>query len=337
MKSRVFTVLFTLLLTTKAFTQLYSIECSKKINPIAFFKTEKSFLLVADTAIFQLDKKDKIWKPIKLFIKKIKTAAFVKDKLWFGNDEHLFFRDNKNEVTLWKGINEGKIDVLSLKTNPVTQELLVATADDGAFTIKDTTLDRSLVQHIRAEDACNCGGFDWIGTYTGLVRVSKNGDIQIYAEEGVKGFEVPDNLIEHLYCADGKHLLIMIPELLAFLNADEKATETHAEGFGYIGKKGNTIFQQLVTPNGNHLFLTQDGLLLMTKASVEGGHEHGASIEVYSNANNPTAFKITDSLLSERVWKTGFFDEKQNLWLCSDYNVLFISKKEFKALEMPKK
>jgi hypothetical protein len=312
--------------------QVFTIDFSKKINPIGFIKTEESFFLASDTALFEFNKKDKNWKPIKLFYEKIKTVAVVKDKIWMGTAHSLFYRDDKNELTFWKGIKGGEIDVLSLKQHPATQNIIVSTADDGAFAIKDTVLDKTLVAHIRAEDACHCGGYDWVGTNTGLVRVDKAGKIQIYAEEGVGGFEIPDNLVTRLYCADGQHLWVLMSDALAFLDADENNTTSHAEGFEFLGKRGNQIFDVLRTPDGDFLFLTQEGLILMNRAKLTEHPEHAASVEVYSNAGKPTITKIKNPILDDSLWIKGYFDSKQNLWLASNSHIYKMSKKEWSKL-----
>ena len=333
MKLRKIVALFSLLIFTcfSISAQTFTIEMSKKINPIAFIKTEKAFLLVSDTAIFSFDKK--AWKPIKLFYKKINTAAFVDNKVWLGGFNKLFYLDEKtNDLVFWKGLNDGNIDVLSLQTNIKTQELLVASADDGAFSFKNDVISNNYVSHIRAEDVCACGGYTWVGTNTGLVRLDKKGKIQVYAEEGVGGFEIPDNLVSRLECIDGQHLLVIMPEALAFLDADEKNTSSHAEGFEFLGKKGNLIFDAVRTSDGDLLFLTEDGLIYMNRKEISEHHEHGASIEVYSNAGKPAISKIKNPLLGESVWEKGYFDDKGNLWLASALHVLKVSKNEWKKM-----
>lgn len=314
------------------FGQVQIIDFSKRINPIGFIKTDESFLLVSDTAMFEYNKKDKNWKPIKLFYEKIKTATLVKDKIWMGSAHSLFYRDNNNNLTFWKGLKGGEMDILSIKQNPITQEILVATADDGAFSLKDTVLSKTLVAHIRAEDVCQCGGYEWIGTDMGLARLDKLGKIQMYAEEGVGGFEIPDNLVTRLYCVDGQHLWVLMSEGLAFLDADEKNTTSHAEGFEFLGKKSNQIFDVLRTPDGDFLFLTQEGLILMNGRKLSEHPEHAASIEVYSNAGKPTIAKIKNTILDDSLWIKGYFDNKQNLWLASDAHVYKMSKKEWSKL-----
>ena len=313
-------------------SQVQTIDFSKRINPVGFIKTDESFFLISDTAMFELNKKDKNWKPIKLFYEKVKTVTVAKNQIWMGTAHSLFYKDNNNNLTFWKGLKGGEMDILSLKQNPTTQEILVATADDGAFSLKDTVLSKTLVAHIRAEDVCQCGGYEWIGTDMGLARLDKLGKIQMYAEEGVGGFEIPDNSVTRLYCVDGQHLWVVMSEGLAFLDADEKNTTSHAEGFDFLGKKGNPIFDIICTPDSDFLFLTQEGLILMNRSKLTEHPEHAASIEVYSNAGKPTITKIKNAILNDSLWKKGYFDSKQNLWLASDAHVYKMSKKEWSKL-----
>lgn len=334
MKRFKFVILFSLsfLIHRTANAQVFTIDFKSDINPIGFIKTEKTILLVTDTAFFELDKKAKMWKSIQFFKEKIKTATVSKNRIWIGSGKGLFYQDDKNPMTVWTGINEGKLDVLALKTHPLTQELLVSTADDGAFSLNDNALYKTLVAYIRAEDACSCGSYDWVGTNAGLLRIDKKGVIQTYVEEGVGGFEIPDNLVDRLYCPDGKHLLVVMGEALAYLEADEKKVSSHAEGFEFLGKRGNKIHDAVMTPEGDFLFLTQDGLILMRRDELAEQHEHGATIEVYSNAGKPKISKFKPPTLPNDVWLKGHFDNSGALWLASSKRFFKLSKKELKDL-----
>ncbi len=327
-----FVVAVLLITTFTVSSQVQTIDFDKKVNPVTFLKTDKSILLVGDKALFSFNMKSKTWESIKQFDESINAATVLKEKIWIGTAHSLVYGNDKNEWVIWKGIKDGKIDVLSLKTDPKTLELLVSTADDGAFSIKDKLLHKTIVAHIRAEDFCRCGDFEWVGTNTGLMRIEKTGGIQLYTEEGVGGFEIPDNSVDRLYCLDGGHLSVVMQEAIAFLETSAKSVTSHAEGFEFLGKRGNKIFDQVLTPTGDFLFLTADGLILMRQKELTQQHQHGATIEVYSNAGKPKIAQIKMNTSFESIWKKGFFDGKGNLWLASDTQVLKLSKKEVAQL-----
>ncbi len=325
-------LLFACLFTTnlRLSSQIQVLESNEKTKPIAFIETGKSFFLVSDKVLFEYNVKTKKWDTNKIFTELNNTAVLLKDNIWMGNNINLFYRDKNNNFNIWNGLKKDKMAVLSLKINPTTQELLVSTADDGAYVLKDTVLGKTVVAHIRAEDFCHCGDFDWIATNTGLVRVDKTDKIQIYAEEGVGGFEIPDNSVDRLYCPNGKLLWVVMQGALAFLDAEAKSVTSHAEGFDFLGKKGNTIYDELATPTGNFLFLTRDGLILMSQKEVVEPHEHTASTEVYSNVGKPKISKIVLETPIKDTWQKGYFDKKGNLWLASNNNVFKVSKNDLK-------
>jgi ligand-binding sensor domain-containing protein len=318
------TVFFFVESTTIA--QVMSLNFNEKINPIAFVKTNKDLLFVSDKAIFSWDKN--IWKLKKALPNKINAAIFNQNKLWLGGSNLSYFDEQDKEIVAWKSVTNAS-EILSLKTNALTQDLLVATNNDGALRFKNGVLDKTLIANIRAEDACTCGDYTWIGTNTGLARLDKGGQVQMYIEEGVGGFEIPDNIVLQLHCMGEQHLLVIMPDALAFLDASEKSASSHAESFDFLGKKGNEIFDAKMTSDGDILFLTQAGVIWMEKKVLSEHHEHGASIEVYSNAEKPKITKINSPLLSDKVWKKCFFDNKQNLWLASDSDICKIPKKEW--------
>jgi hypothetical protein len=296
--------------------------------PIDFLQCGKDFLLVTENEIFQFEKNK--WNSVKKLPSKTTSAAYFNNKIWIGNKEGLwYFEDINIKPKLWENKDLSNLEVTSLSIDKIKKELIVSTSQSGTFTIKDNTYATDILKNVRVEDACFCGAFYWLATSTGLIRIGSDKSIQIYAEEGVGGFEIPDNIVDKLKC-NYSRLCVFMPQAIAFLDTDFNNVSSHSEGFDFLGRIGNTVYDLIVTEKGDYIYLTSDGIICILQKSFSIEHEHMATTEVNNTAQNPKVYKVNNPILQNNIWKKGFKDTNGDFWFASEYSILSISKNTLK-------
>lgn len=267
----------------------------------------------------------------------LRDAEIAGHTLWLGADDGLWqwTPDAGSAPRQTRLVRNG---VTALAPGEKNGDLLVATAAEGAFTLRDTQVVRTWVLNTRIEDACTVGGYTWLGTEAGLLRISADSFVQKYAEEGVAGFEIPDNIVTHLFRAGPTTLAVVMPEALAFFPITKGVAPAHGEHFDFLGEHGNTVRDLAQRPGGDFVFCTDKGVLWLSGAFLNEPHRETASTEVYDNSKNPKARKLPLAALlpgetdAADNWDTAFFDAVGNLWLANSHAVARIPKKKLKGL-----
>ena len=291
-------------------------------------------VLVTNQYIYRVSKKKWVlWLETPL---PVQTTAVSQGRLWVGGNKGLYWLDaDAQKWRQWTAL-PGLIPVNTLRVDQMTDDLLVASSTQGAFVLHNTDLLHPFVQNTETQVVCSCGNYQWIGTPAGLLRLDAQGNIQKYAEEGVMGFEIPDNIVENLFCSRSQVLTVVSPEPLAFLPIPSKGAPAHGPHFDYLGSAGNEIFNQLELPNGDYLFLTAHGLLRLSTGFLRNPTEEMGNVEVHDDRNNPKAIVLPvshftdDPILQKEIWRNGFWDKQGNLWLMSNQKILRIKKRQLK-------
>ncbi len=258
------------------------------------------------------------------------SATAVADRLWLATERGLYyFSEGMPSPVEWRGPGDLPLKKAVTGIGGASGKLSVGAAGE-VFTLDGTAFSQKWMDRCEPLAICGCGDFTWVGTPVGLFRIDGSGQIQRYSEEGVIGFEVPDNIVEGLFCSKNQLLTVVMSEALAFFPLDGGTAPAHGEHFEFIGEPGNLIFSQIETPSGDLLFLTEKGVFRLSTAFLKEDREHAASVEVHSDAGNPVAERLpvgrllgTDSLDREK-WKSGFFDRKGRLWLAGEATVVRI-------------
>ncbi len=299
---------------------------------LAVLQNDSQILLATNQKLYVQTKRD--WQLVTTMPAPIQTTAVAQGRIWAGGQSGLYWWEaRQKQWRKWQGA-AAKGAINTLNTDPSTGNLLVATATAGAFVLRDTILSRTLVSQAETQTVCTCGSYQWIGTPTGLLRVDATGTIQRYAEEGVMGFEIPDNIVENLFCSRSQSLTVLMPEPLAFLPIEASGAPAHGAHFDYLGAAGNTVFNQVELSNGDYLFFTAQGILRLPTTFLHDHREVLGSVEVHDDRNNPQAAFVlstrftSDPMLQKEVWKKGFWDKKGNLWLTSDQQVIRVKKRD---------
>lgn len=153
----------------------------------------------------------------------------------------------------------------------------------------------------------------WVGTNIGLYKVSlKEDKVFRYAEEGIEGLELPDNLVERLFTDNKSNVWVLMPEQVAFIPG--KDFEGELPVYNHIGTKNNAIYSICDLPQSSsaYLFATAEGIIYTSNIKEDAFNHTG---EIHQQINQ-TAFLITDAVIerpsefkNERVLLIQKFDK----------------------------
>ena len=135
-----------------------------------------------------------------------------------------------------------KTDFVALKTDPTSPQIWVATRDNGIYIVNDST-EKLMSKALFVNDIAVVSPADyWIGTDAGLVhRVS--GETIRYAEEGVAGFEIPDNIVEKLHIINGEKLVVQMSGPLSIFHLSGEKNVSARRQFGIYWHKRQRYFR----------------------------------------------------------------------------------------------
>lgn len=141
---------------------------------------------------------------------------------------------------------------------------------------------------------CTADSNIWVGTNVGMYRLAaKDFSVTRYAEEGYSGYELPDNIVEHLYKDDQSNIWVVMPDNISFKSS------THYQGeipsYAYIGDKNNEIRTIVPLQKMSYLFVTEKGIFLLPSLALKEEHEHGSS-EVFTG-HETQAFDLSNKQL----------------------------------------
>jgi ligand-binding sensor domain-containing protein len=142
----------------------------------------------------------------------------------------------------------------------------------------------------------------WVGTNIGLYKVPvSKGEIMRYAEEGIEGFELPDNLAERLFSDEASNLWVLMPDQMAFIAGHSDDHELPA--YSYPNGEATTVFSITKLPLSTTAFLvaTSQGLVFINSMSAAQASHSG---EIHQSFKE-RAYQIPDKLLEKPAELTG--------------------------------
>jgi ligand-binding sensor domain-containing protein len=333
------TLIFSLFLgqnATLAQTQMTLPTAEKPIDIIEF---QRQIFLVTEHAVYVADKKE----ARKVFQSEssIKAAAATKNFLCVATGAGLFMANaaiiSDNAPFKKRQLPTDKTDFVALKTDPTAPQIWVATRDNGIYIVNDS-IEKLMNKALFVNDIAVVSPADyWIGTDAGLVH-RVGGETIRYAEEGVAGFEIPDNIVEKLHIINGEKLVVQMSGPLSIFHLSGEKTSAHGVNLGFIGTKGNAIFDLKGLPDGAVLAATAAGLTHLPKHILADEHENQGFHEIFSEADRHEATKLELSSLGFKnleksaIVKKILLDSSQNLWLATDGQLLSVKSKTIKRL-----
>lgn len=299
-------------------------------TPVEIVVWHKQTYLVTTQNIYVVEKK--ALKNVYHSTAKILATVATKSNFWLATKDGLLTTNEvSNEALKFQKTSflSQKTDFIALVSDPTkADQIWVATRDNGVYILNPNTEPHLMMNVLMLNDIAVTSPSDyWMGTDAGLVH-RVNGQSFKYNEEGVAGFEIPDNIVDHLYIVANK-LIVQMPEPLSIFTLSGEKTESHGTDLGFIGKKGNVLFDACALSDGSILFATAEGLTLLPQKllSEEGGHHTGFH-EVFAEADRHEARRIELSDLGFKSLDKDFrfkkicLDNQGNIWLASE-NMLF--------------
>jgi hypothetical protein len=312
--------------------------------PVEVLEFKRQIFLVTEHTVFIVEKKG--LRPVFQSENLIKAAAATKNMFCLATNSGLLTAQPtsliENLTFTKRQLPTDKTDFIALFKDPSAEQIWVGTRDNGIYIINDST-EKLMIKALFVNDLAIVSPNDyWIGTDAGLVhRVA--GETIRYAEEGVAGFEIPDNIVEKLHIINGEKLVVQMSDPLSIFHLAAEKTSAHGINLGFIGKKGNRVFDLKGLPDGAVLAATAAGLTHLPKHILADDHEHQGFHEIFSEADRREATKIDLADLGFKTEATSivikkiFFDSRHNIWLAADGQLGHIKvKKLFQLLKQQK-
>lgn len=258
------------------------------------------------------------------------AAAMVGDIYWVGDKNGLYHIRPDTWQATPVGFESMKsiTDIAAIEPDASGKKAIISSYQAGVFETDGISL-RKVGTDYNVNTLCDCGGFRWLGTNAGLIRM-KGEEVITYTEEGVKGFEIPDNVVDALYCPNGNRLVAVMPEAIDFFDLTDQSSASHGEHFDYVGERDNLVTDVLPMTNNSLLLLTEKGLLLLESQFSEAyGHAEAGFKEVFSGNEHAQVMPVQ---IGEGGWQKSYLDAKGNAWLVSKNNVVKIKGKKIVKL-----
>lgn len=265
----------------------FSLPANEK--PVTILSLPKSELLVTEQHVYLIGSKG-----LSLVLSPgstIKDAVLSHNQLVLATDGGLKIYDSKHFTAIPNRFPQGR--VLSVATDR-QDRLWIATPINGCF-LQNTKDSFTLVMNIpgvytlRATPDSNI----WVGTNVGMYRINSNTmSVTRYAEEGYSGYELPDNLVEHIFTDELSNIWVIMPEHVSFKRSDNYTGEIPS--YDFVGAKNNNIHHIAPFSKGSYFFVTQQGCLLLPSSSLREEHRHND--EVFA-ADNTHAYALSNQQL----------------------------------------
>lgn len=228
----------------------------------------------------------------------INSAGSISDAVYTGTELWLATRDGvkvfgTKDYTLKQEYFKGKR--ISALGRDVYSRMWIATGLEGVYMQNEQGgFDARLNTNGAYTLLCTADSNIWVGTNVGMYRLAaKDFAVTRYAEEGYSGYELPDNIVEHLYKDEQSNIWVVMPDNISFKSS------THYQGeipsYTYIGDKHNDIKTIVSLQKMSYLFVTEKGIFLLPSSALKEEHAHQTS-EVFTG-HETQAYNITGAQL----------------------------------------
>ncbi len=170
-----------------------------------------------------------------------------------------------------------KIDYI---TTDAHNQLWFSSMYEGAFLINhDSIINLKIQAPVTYCIASTPDSNIWVGTNIGLYKIlSKTLQSERYAEEGIEGYSIPDNIVEKLYADDDSNVWAQLSETIVFISSEQ---QSEPPAFDFIGDKENKLLSvvKLNTVKDGYLFATGKGIVFVKNIKALENHQ---SEEIHS-------------------------------------------------------
>ena len=262
----------------------------------------------------------------------IHDGVVYRDTIWIGTVDGLYTYSLKTGTLQSSNILSSSLSISRIKTD-AEGSLWIASMNDGLWRIKnlkaEKVLDVSPVYSLEISKDSTV----WAGSNVGLYKLKKQANSwQRYAEEGYSGYEIPDNIVENLFCDLHNNTWVIMPDEFAFIRSNEY--EGHVPGFRNITSQDFELKYITEILSDQYLFITSKGIFLMPNSPEEHGHG-GHEIK---SAHDQKMYLLTNKQLSLRAdldakrIRTAAVDGNGNLILSYDNTFYRIKRKTIKRI-----
>ena len=319
MRIIILSLLIFLFLRSYAHDPVYRFPKQQKGSVKMLSVADKNFIITPEY-ILQI-KKDKVTKTVRLpFI--CNDAAVFNDDIAIASDSGIvMYSVSRNTFKPYLREQWNKKTEYIL-TNALNQ-LWFSSMYEGAFLIRHDSIINSTIE--APAIYCIAGTPDnniWVGTNIGLYKiVSASMETQRYAEEGIEGYSIPDNLVEKLYPDSDSNIWAQLSETIVFISPNQ---DEDARAFDYIGDKENKILgvAKLQALKDGYLFATGKGIVFVKNIEA---FESKPVEEIHSSSEKKGVLLKNDAVRKPAEWKDlvikNIYSDKHFTWFMTEQGV----------------
>ncbi len=259
-------------------------------KPVSIVEWNQRLLLITQRAVYRIEKHQLALQT--RFEAPVQTAVVDEESLWIGTRKGLFIWNKDQPAPLL-------VPLPAMDTSPAIQQLTldthhsvwIATQQYGVFREDNGRIIPALAVYPVSTVASTADGSVWVGTNAGLYQSTNGKDWNRYAEEGITGFEIPDNIVDQLFSKNDSILWVVMPNAITFINTRENLSG-HAPSYDYLGAPDNEIHDVIRLRAGVYLAATRLGVILLP-APPEHAHDHEGLREIQPDLSQNSAVLLT--------------------------------------------
>ena len=164
----------------------------------------------------------------------------------------------------------------------------------------------------------------YAATNVGLFRYNAKQNIWIkYAEEGIGGYEMPDNIIESILIDTKSNVWVIMPEHISFIGYGNR-DEVHVPSFDYLGDK-ETKLMGINNFRSGYLMITTKGVLFLktmkegeSQSEVHTSNAQTAFLLSGKDIETPLDFKNQLVKFAGKNGKTNYLFTDMGYWVIND-------------------
>ncbi|MEO6903391.1 MAG: hypothetical protein ABI315_09565 [Bacteroidia bacterium] len=262
----------------------------------------------------------------------IKDVIEYRDSLWIGTTKGLYTYDIKNAILQKSSAVSDNLNISKVKVD-AEGSFWIASINNGLWRLKKNKADKLLdVSPIYSLEVSSDTAV-WAGSNIGLYKLNRRTNSwQRYAEEGYSGYEIPDNIVENLFCDLHNNMWVIMPDEFAFISSQNY--DGHIPGFRNVVAQDFELKFITEITNNQYMIVTSKGIFLMPNSPSDN---HQESHEVKAGPEQKMYLLTNQQLLLNKNLDTKYIttaskDIKGNLLLSYNNVVYCVKKKTIKNI-----
>jgi ligand-binding sensor domain-containing protein len=262
----------------------------------------------------------------------IQDAVQYHDTMWIGTTEGLYIYSIKTGVLQRSALFSDNLNISKIKIDP-EGSFWIASINNGLWRFKQGKAEKLLdVSPVYSLEISN-DSVIWAGSNVGLYKLNRKANSwQRYAEEGYSGYEIPDNIVENLFCDLHNNIWVIMPDEFAFIRSNDY--DGHIPGFRNMATQDFQLKFITEIISYQYIFVTSKGIFLMPNSPAE--HSEGQH-EVKAGPEQKMYLLTNKQLLLNKDLDTKYInavstDKKGNLLLSYNNAVYCVKRKTIKNI-----